>query len=225
MVPKHQRMTAASTRSPRLRRLTWLPAFALIAWGVLAAAGIPLERDARAASSGSTAVTASVLLEIHIGGTCPGGSLSGVSMSGSAGATLLGSCTVTFGTNNGTTGSVLKVEHPRPSGNVAFCQATELLACSGGSFTDETAAGSTALADGAFGVQVAAAPTCSTPTWTNGNYYGIRDATTAPGVGDTVCTQAGTTDGSYSLDFEANPVASTTSGTYYTRADFTVEAS
>lgn len=213
---------AFTTARPRIRarHLAWLPAVVLLGWGVLAAAGVPLAPSTNAATS-SVNVSATVPLDIHIGGTCPGQSYTDANLA--VGDVAIGACTVTFGTNNGAVGSVLKVEHARPAGN-AFCQEAVTVDCgTKPSFADAT--GTATLAVGAFGVKVAAAPTCSTPSWTNGNYYGLRDATTATGAGDTVCTHAGNTDGSYSLEFRANRDTGTVAGTYNARADFTVEAS
>lgn len=208
----------------RARHLAWLPAVLLVAWGILSAAGIPLTQNSSAVGSTAT-VSATVALDIHILGTCAANPTYNDPALGLA-ATTIGACTVQFGTNNGAVGSTLKVEHARPSGN-AFCQAAVTVACAANpSFTNAPLAGG-ALADGAFGVRVNAAPTCNDPgtPWADTLHYGLRDSTTAPGTGDVICVQSGNTDGSYSLEFRADRAAGNTAGTYNTRADFTVEAS
>lgn len=214
----------------RARHLAWFPAALLAAWGLLAAAGVPLAPDSRAASStGTTSVTATVSPEVHVGGTCIGSTYSGVSMLTTAGDTDLHSaCTVTFGTNNGTNGATLRVRHSRPSPNVAFCQNSVYAdACLGDTFTDvvNTGVAAGSMPEGSFGVGVTAVTACTTPTWAAGNVYGLRDITTAGGVGDLVCTQSGNTDGNYSIQFRADPSNSETAGSYYAQAQFVAEAS
>lgn len=212
----------------RARHLAWLPAGLLIVAAVLSAAGVRMVGPGYAASTGSTTVSATVNPELHIGGTCPGNTLSGVSMNTTDATTALGSCTVTFGTNNNNPGgSLLRVETPRATGgDNTFCSTAVTASCGATSFADVAFTGAASLADGQFGVLVNGAPTCNTATWTNGNYYGLRAAATAPGTGDLICdhnTFPG--DASYSLQFSANPGGTTVATTYQGRADFTVEAS
>jgi hypothetical protein len=217
IAPSRFRLTA--------RHMMWLPAALLLTWGVLAAAGMPLTPSSRAAATGSATVSATVTPDMHMGGTCPGGNYTDANLAIGDVNIGGGSCTLTFGTNNGAVGAVLTVESARPSGNT-FCQAAVAVACGANpAFTNAPTAGAAALAAGEFGAKVSAAPTCNGGGWTNGNFYGIRDATTAPGTGDTLCTQNGTTDGSYTLQFHSNRSAGTTAGTYNAQINFTSTAS
>lgn len=212
----------------RPRHLAWLPALLLAALALCAAAGVDLVRPSHAASTGNVTVSASVAPELHIGGTCPGATLSGVSMGSGDGTTALGTCTLTFGTNNNNPGgSLLRVETPRATaGDETLCSTAVTASCGTTRFIDALTTGAAALADGEFGVQVSGIPTCNTPTWTNGNYYGLEDAATALGAGNLVCDHnVFGSDASYSLTFAANPAGSTIATTYQGRADFTVEAS
>jgi hypothetical protein len=217
-------MTALAIAAPRtrlsLRTLAWLPAIVLLAWGGLSAAGVPLVPNSHAVSTGSATVNATVALDVHIAGTCAGNT-NFPSVGLALGDNVLASCGVTFGTNNGAT-SALKIETARPSG-AAFCQSAVGVACAGGNFTD-VAANSAAIAGGEFGVKTTAITSCTTPTWTNLKFNPVRDATTAPGAGDLVCSMTGTTDGNYSLEFHANRAAGTPAGTYQAQANFTAEA-
>lgn len=214
----------------RPRTLMWLPALLLVGIAVLAASGFRLVGPSYAASTGSAVVSATVTPELHIGGTCPGANLVGPAMAVADATTVLGSCTLTFGTNNNNPGgSLIRVETPRATaGDETFCTTAVTLACGANSFTDVATAGVAfaAVPEGGFGVNVNGAPTCNTATWTNGNVYGLEDATTAAGTGNLICdhnTFPG--DASYNLRFVANPTGSTVAGTYQGRADFTVEAS
>lgn len=224
-------MSTLAARRPTVsaRHLMWLPAGLLLAWGLLAAAGVQLTPSSRAAAStGSTTISATVLPDIHTtGSTCAGASITGVSFAPGVNDTLLGGCSMVFGTTNGASGAQLRVEHPRPAGNVAFCQqATPASACAGGTFTDAlyNGVGVTDIPDGSFGVKANAVTTCSTPTWTAGNLYGLRAAATAPGTGDLICDRSAGTDATYALQFYADPSAAQVSGLYYAQADFTAEA-
>ncbi|MCW2961344.1 MAG: hypothetical protein JWM90_1731 [Thermoleophilia bacterium] len=207
------------------RRLMYLPAAALLAWGVLAAAGVFVTADSRAASSGSTSVTAQVLPNLTIGGDCIGGSFTTATMSVSDAAVPLAQCTVTQTTNNNAAGTTLLIQSTRPT-SVAFCKTVAGSDCALAAFTESalaTSQGAT-LADGNFAVRVNGAPTCSAPVWTNTNYYSLRPANVAPGNGDPICTTVQATPGSYALSFEANPLANQEAGNYIAAANFTVEA-
>ncbi len=91
----------------RPRTLMWLPALLLIAVALLAASGFRLVGPSYAASTGSAVVSATVTPELHIGGTCPGANLVGPSLASADPTTVLGSCTLTFGTNNNNPGGSL----------------------------------------------------------------------------------------------------------------------
>jgi hypothetical protein len=204
----------------------WLPAALLVTAAVMAATGVRMVGPSFGASTGTSTVSATVTPELHIGGTCPGFVGGGPTMAPGDATTSLGACTLTFGTNNNATGALIRVESERPgAGNHTFCSTVVTAACGATSFADVAMGGAASLADGEFGVRVTAAPTCVAPTWTNSNYYGVPDATTA-GAGSILCDQSNTTvDASYALQFAANPGAGTTAGLYRGSAVFTVEAS
>lgn len=214
-------MSVATATRPRFaaRHLAWLPAVLLLTWGVLAAAGVPLVPSSTAASTGNSTVTATVALDVHIGGTCPGYSNAYGAMVDNTLATL-GSCSVTFGTNNGAT-STLKVESARTTaGNVMFCRAGDnTSACGTGGFTNVGANSASIVAD-QFGVH-STVTSCTTATWANNTYNSVPDSTTA-GAGTTICSMTGTTDGNYTLAFRAHP-DTVTAGSYTGQANFTVE--
>jgi hypothetical protein len=206
-----------------VRHLMWLPAVLLLAWGVLAAAGMPLVPSSKAVTTGTATVTASVALDIHLGGTCVGYSNAYGAMADNVNATL-GSCTVTWGTNNGAT-STLRVESARTTaGNVMFCRAADnTSACGTGGFTNVGANAASMVAD-QFGV-LSAVTTCNQAAgskWNNGTYNPVPDSTVSS-TGDVICTQTGTTDGNYGLTFKAWP-DTVTAGSYTGQAVFTVEA-
>jgi hypothetical protein len=212
-----------------------LPAFLLLAWGGLSAAGVQLTPNSTAATAtGSVTVTAAVLPEIHTTSTtCFGTTQNNASLAATAGdnadVVIGATCDVKFGTTNGAGGATLKVNDPRPAASAAFCQAAVTLACSGGSLADAAFTGVSSagngMADGTFGVDVTATSNCTTPTWTAGNTYGLRPAATAPANGDLICTKtSGGTDASYTIQFKADTTGSQTSGNYLARADFTAEA-
>lgn len=224
-------MTTSAIRRPRARHAMFLPAAALMAWGVLAAAGFPMAPSSHAASAGSTTVSATVQPVLTIGGTCPGGNLNSKFGAGGflpsiAGSTSLGTCTVTATTNNNAAGTYLRVKSARAVGSPTFCtNATTTVACGGGtsSFGDTTAAGGAAtIADGQFAIQVSGAPTCTTPTWTTNNFYPLLPSAAS---GATICNAAMNATSSYTLDFTADPSATQPAGNYYAQADFVVEAS
>lgn len=210
----------------RLLSIAWLPAILLIAAGLIAATGYSITPTSKAASSGTTNVDATVQPELQIGGTCIGASVTG-SLSVGADDTNIGAsaCTVTYSTNNHTPGVRLRVESSRPSG-VALCQnSTRNVACGAvPTFLDAPTGGIADMADGAFGVRVDAAPTCTTSagSWANGTTYGLPDSS---GLGSVVCAQHNMgSAGSYSLRFRADTLAAQASGTYYAQATFMVEA-
>lgn len=215
--------------NPKRQTLMWLPAAALITAGLLAAIGFGGVARSDAASTGTSTVSATVGSELHIGGTCPGYNGPGPALATTDATTSLGSCTLTFGTNNNATGSLIRVESQRPTaGNDAFCSTAVTLACGATKFTNASTAGAASLADGQFGVLVNGVPTCNTATWTNGNYYGIANSNTA-GNGNLICDNANqvgaVNDASYNLQFSANPGPATVAATYQASAVFTVETS
>jgi hypothetical protein len=211
------------------RRLMYLPAAALVAWGVLAASGIFITADSRAASSGAVDVGATVLPNLIIGGTCTTAPATTRSITPGGGQTDLldaTTCTVTQSVNNNPAGSTLHVESRRPTG-YAFCKNSDTsVAC--GAVAEFTDSGGTAglavpIASGRFGIRVAAASTCGSG-WTNGNVYDLRAANVAPGVGDPVCSHAGATTNTTTLGFVANAPALQEAGNYYATANFALAA-
>ncbi|MBC7632030.1 hypothetical protein [Aeromicrobium sp.] len=226
-------MTTAPTaaRSRHINRWAFLPALVLLVWGGLAASGVSFTGDSQAANSSTIGVT--VDGAVTLGGTCTtNGTMTGANFLPSAvGAQLLGACTVTQGTTNGSQ-SLVRVESTRATaGTGIFCQtpitvgASYTEVCAGAAalnFTQATA-GSAALADGQFGIQ--ATPGACSAGWGNTLFYPLRDATTAPGAGDIICQTLGSTATTTStLSFQADPIATQGAGAYTTRAEFTVAA-
>jgi hypothetical protein len=217
-------MSVATATRPRFglapRHLAWLPALLLLAWGLFAAAGVSLVPNSTAASTAT--VTASVALDIHIGGTCPSYSNAFGAMPDNTESTL-GGCTVTFGTNNGAT-STLKVESARDNaGQVMFCRAADNdVNCGAGGFTDAGANQVGPLGADKFGVLTTAIGACTTPSWTLNRYNPVPPENTA-GAGVPICSMVGTGDGSYTLSFRAHP-DTVTAGSYTGQALLTVEA-
>lgn len=215
---------SAALATPRLRarHLAWLPAVMLVAWGILAAAGVPLTPSAPAASTGSSTVVATVDTDIHINGTCAAGTTF-PTVALAVGENTLASCGVTWGTNNGTT-STLKVESARDNtGQAAFCVAADGDVNCGASFT-APGVNAASLTGGQFGVLTTAITSCTTQTWTLNTYNAVPNGFDQAGSGTTICSMTGTTDGNYTLSFRANRAASTAAGTYRGQAIFTAEA-
>jgi hypothetical protein len=217
-------MSTARIARPRLNRFALLPAILLLTWGALSAAGVRLTPGSQAATAGSSTVTANVTADVQIGGTCVGYTGTNPSLLTTASATVLGTCTVTQSSNNNSA-TALRVKSSRTAaGTGPFCKTAifpdNVTTCAGAtkSFAN-VVAGSASLTDGQFGIKVAAAPTCSTATWTNGNYYPLPDAASA---GSLICNTTAGTTGSYNLSFEADPAATQESGNYGTVANFTV---
>lgn len=230
------------------RNLAWLPAAMLIAWGVLAAAGVPLNPNSNAASSGNTTVIATVDPELHINsgaGLCAGLSITaGTNLTPDGTTDTIGDCTLRFGTNNVSTGSLVRVRNGRPNDatiDETFCAGgagTETAACAATKFTDVAHTGAASLAANEFGVLVNGAPTCAGgPVWTNGNYYGLRDANEAAADGggggtadgyvicDNINQMGAANDAIYALRFAANPDSSQPATAYRGQAVFQVLAS
>lgn len=242
-------MHALAALRPAPRHLIWFPAALLCAAGALSAIGVPLTPNGQAATStGSSVISASVLPEVSLdlgqnalgAATCSAGTgtISGpanaevaqfgvdttagrlaINMSG---VTNLGSCSMTFGTNNGASGASLSVKSARASGAL-FCQNANATACTGTAYTDEDGLNNVLEAD-KFGIR-ADTLTCTTPTWTAGNYYG---APLAGAAGSNICTGQATnasaaSDGVVVLSFHVN-TSTRPSGNYYGQLDFTATA-
>lgn len=203
----------------RPRNLMWLPASLLVAWGVLAAAGYGIT-PSFGASTGSGTVTASVAIDVHVGGTCSLGYSNAYGPMADNVEATLGTCGMTFGTNNGAS-STLKVESARTTaGNVMFCRAADNIAACGANGFSNVGANAVSLGADNFGV-LSTVTTCTTPTWQNARYNPVPDANTA-GAGTTICQMTGTTDGSYTFSFRAHP-DTVTAGGYTGQALFTTE--
>lgn len=167
----------------------------------------------------------SVLPDLTIGGSCENATRAG-SLAVNADDTNIGlPCTVTYSTNNNSAGVRLRAESARPNAPALCKNATTTIDCgSVDTFVDAPAGGIADMADGAFGVQVAGAPTCTTATgsWANGTTYGLPGGS---GAGSTVCAQQnmGST-GTYTLQFRADTLAAHAAGDYYAEASFFLEA-
>lgn len=234
-------MTALASFRPR--HLAWIPAALIVAYTIAAAGGFTITPDSRAAGA-TTTVTANVLKEIHIdlvNGSCTAAPAAGPpeaatfnygSMSTASDDITLGSCAITFGSNNNSTaGAKLWVESTRPGASAnSFCsEANYEVTCSGATFTDVATAGVTnatfLTTQGGFGLRPAGAGTCpgAGADWAATNTYGLLQDTTA-GFGTQICDTNSTSDGAITVEFHANPSASQTASNYYMKAEFTAEA-
>ena len=210
----------------RPRNLMWLPAAILMAWGVLAAAGVPLTPTSGAATSTSV-VTATVSPELTIGGTCDDAITTGTVSVNSADVSIGGACTVTFSTNNHVPGIRLRAESDRPS-TPALCKNLITTATCGAvaTFTDGLVAGQADLPDGGFGLLLNATSTCTTSagSWAIGTAYGLPadiDGT----AGATACAQqAMGAGGSFNLSYRVDTLAAQQSGDYGASVLWLVEA-
>lgn len=215
--------------------MMWLPAALLLTAALLAAAGLRMTESSYA-NPRTTVINATVGAEVTIG---TGASECGDAVFGPTAitvgtATNLGTCTLSFGTNNNAAGANIVVESTRPTGGLeVFCQAALTSGCAAGtsSFTSVPIAGSATMADGQYGVRLnaaLAAGTCAAGTgsvWiTSGTYYGVRSADVAPGAGDPVCNRTSTGTSSLPLQFTAQGASTKVSGTYQTNARFTAAA-
>jgi hypothetical protein len=208
-----------------MRHLMWLPAALLLSAGVLAAGGFKLVGPSYGASTGSTAVDVTVLPNLTFGGTCDGATRSG-SLSVAADDSNIGAtCTVTYSTNNHAAGVRLRAESTRALAPALCKQANTTLNCGAvDSFGDAATGGIVDMADGAFGVQVAGAPTCTTGagSWVNGTSYGLP---AGAGAGSVVCAQHNMgAAGTYTLQFRADTLAAQPSGDYDAGVSFFLEA-
>lgn len=209
----------------RMRHLMWLPAALLLSAGILAASGVKLVGPSYGASAATTAVTATVLPNLTIGGTCDAGSRSG-SISVAADDTNIGAtCTITYATNNHAPGVRLRAESTRAAAPALCKVATTTLDCGAAdAFSDAATGGIADMADGAFGVQVAGAPTCTTSagSWVNGTSYGLPAGS---GAGSVVCAQHNMgAAGTYTLQFRADSLAAQPAGAYDAGVSFFLEA-
>jgi hypothetical protein len=235
-------MTAA--RLIRPRAAAWLPAALLIAYALVAATGVSLTSTSRAAT-GTATVNATVLPEVHMNFTSCGsvtdpdgaGPLAGDAvilapdMTTSNGDVSLGTCAMTFGSNNnGTNGAKLTVANARPGAGYAMCQAAIGSTCVAPQFSDSPVAGETlaafnsasAGATGRMGVK-ASALTCpgAGGSWSLAtNYYGLPAAASP----SQICATNSTADGGITLDFRADPGGSQSAGAYTLKANLLVTA-
>lgn len=203
----------------RPRNLMWLPAAALVVWGVLAAAGVPLTPNSGAASSGGSTVTANVLGTINVGGTCIGATRTGNIAPGNDDTDVGASCTVTVDTTDNLNGARLRAESARPSG-VAMCQAAVAIACGAvASFPDAPTGGigDISNATGGFGLRPTGMGSCIAPMWTANTTYGLpADADLTPGgpASTEVCNVPMGTTGTVTLNYRVDPIAAQTAGNY-----------
>jgi hypothetical protein len=235
-------MTAA--RLIRPRSAAWLPAALLVAYALVAASGFSLTPNSGAAT-GTATVNATVLPEVHMNFTSCGsvtdpdgvGPLAGdaviaaPSMSSSDGDISLGTCAITFGSNNnGTNGATLTVANARPGAGYAMCQAAIGSTCVAPQFSDSPVAGEALVAfngasvgaTGRMGIK-ASALTCpgAGGSWSVAtNYYGLPAAATP----SQICATNSTTDGGLTLDFRADPGGSQAAGAYTLKANLVATA-
>jgi hypothetical protein len=85
------------------RSIAWVPAVLLVVWGMLAANGVQLQPKARAATTGTVSVTATVPIEVHVTSTCGTSTLGSIDSIGTLAESA--DCAVTFGSNNNASGS------------------------------------------------------------------------------------------------------------------------
>lgn len=249
-------MTAILRIRPRSRHLAWLPAALLIAAGILSALGLPLIPNTHAVTS-DIEISAEVLPEVSLdlgqnasgAATCAGangtsgitGSVPnedatfGANVAGqrvaipASGAFTVGTCSMTFGTNNGTGGASLAVANERTAGAI-LCKSAQNNPCVLESYTDDDGTNSTLEAD-KFGMRLlgpattpVGASACDNFAWTVGNYYG---AANAPGSTN-ICTNEGmhataANDGVAVVSFEVN-TSTKSSGNYFATLLFTATA-
>lgn len=206
----------AHTLTKRMRKaLPWLPAMAIVGMGAMSAVGLQAIPGAIAASgaspqTGTTNITATVSPEAHI---TPCGAIAMGSVMPAADDTAGGTCSSTFGTNNGST-AMLAI-HDSNAGSPALCvRATPTGACGTGSFADGWASASD-MPEGSFGID----PTEGAPTAnctiqagfaTAGNKYAVPDTAT------NICAaNALPTDGTFQFTAYWDPASSQTSSTSY----------
>jgi hypothetical protein len=237
-------MTAA--RLIRPRAAAWLPAALLVAYALVAASGFSLTPNSGAAT-GTATVNATVLPEVHMNFpscgsvTDPDGAgplagdavIAAPNMSSSDGDISLGTCAVTFGSNNnGTNGASLTIANARPAGGTgyAMCQTAVTLACAAPGFSNSPTAGENLVAFNAASVPAtgrmgikASSLTCpgAGADWSTAtNYYGLPALATP----STICDTNSTTDGGLTLDFRADPGSSQAAGAYTLKANLVATA-
>jgi len=230
----------------RPRNLAWIPAAMLISVGLLSAMGVSLIPDGRAATAtGGTVISATVLPEVSLdlaqnqAGAAACGTIIDATVNAevaefgnagsripinSSGATNLGTCNMTFGTNNGATGASLSYKSDRPAtANRTFCTTAVGLTCAGTFYTDDDGANATLEAD-RFGVRLDT-ENCDTNTMVLARYYG---APLSGAAAQDVCTGEAASatpanDGHVILSFHVN-TSTTASGDYNARLNFTATA-
>jgi hypothetical protein len=145
-----------------------------------------------------------------------------------SGATALGTCNMTFGTNNGSSGASLSYKSARViTAGRTFCTAAVASDCSGANtyYSDDDGTNATLEAD-RFGIRMEAASTCDTQSMTDNFYYGAPLSTAAA---RDVCTgeaasPTAANDGVVSLSFHVNS-STVASGDYNAQLTFTATAS
>jgi hypothetical protein len=232
---------SATFTALRPRHLAWLPAALLAAYAIVAATGMSLTPASHAATAtATTTVNATVLPEVHLNfGAC--GTIVGSDATLATGSLAttdedisLGTCVLTFGSNNnGTNGASLWVESARTSGGKTFCTAAVPGACAAPEMADANTAGITAAAfmaldagaTGAFALKPNAAGTCpgAGADWASTTYYGVLSDTSAA-LGTQICDTNSTADGTMTMDFRANPGPSQAAGSYTGKVLFTAQA-
>ena len=218
-----QSIAVSATISPRFRAISMLPLGLMLLVAVLSATGWQLVPVSSAVSS-NVDVEVEVAKEVHIAfssGNCRGsggtdGLLDGVTLNVSNNDTVLGSCSVTFGTNNSVSGALLNIASANAGANNFFCMRSSFVgACGSGSFTDGSGAD---LPEGSVGGKLVSATGCTSSGWTSGAYGSVLAA------GTNVCSTSSTSDATYAFQLAADPSPTQPAGTYRGRAVLTATA-
>lgn len=219
------------------RTVSWLPAAILATAGLLAAAGFGISGHSYGASTGTVSIGATVTKEVHVNlnttGSCgPAGgssttrSFTGTTLAPTDGNVSLGTCRVTFGSNNSALGAQLLVESSRTVAGNTFCTAAVPAVCAAPQFTDVSTAGvapatfntGEPAAAGFFGISATInAASCNGTGGIAGgtNIWGLPQNTDATPNGTLVCQTASTTDGDVTVDYRVNPGSAQPSSTGY----------
>ena len=233
----------------RPRHLVWLPAALLVSAGLLSAFGFSMTPNGRAATAtGTTTISATVLPEVSLdlAQNTAGASTCGVQTDATAnaevyefgnagaripinasGATALGTCNMTFGTNNGSSGASLTYKSARTiTANRTFCTAAVAADCSGANtyYTDDDGANTTLEAD-RFGIKLDPASLCDNQPMVDNMYWGAPIST---GTAKDVCTNeaasaTASNDGYVRVMFDVN-TSTIASGNYNAQIVFTATA-
>lgn len=215
--------SAVVSHHHRFRVISVLPFVLLLIVVICSATGLRVVPDVRAAAS-NVDVEVDVAKEVHIAfssGNCRGsggtdGLLDGVSLNVSNNDTTIGSCSVTFGSNNNASGALLNIASANTGADTFFCaRASFVGTCTSAKFTDGSGAD---LAEGSVGGKLVSATGCSSSGWTSGAYASVLTA------GTNVCATSTSGDATYSFVLAADPAPTQPAGVYRGRAVLTATA-